>query len=194
MRCAHVSTISYSIWGRSAQTVSSEATFSHGAPRRKISICISSPSTLFPSRPPQQSRSPLQICASLPDFRKIVDTPVSVLRHLVAERLADFDRCLEVFADESVYPSSGTSTAGFYIPNFGLDHARRLNFMMSLTTAELAATRMVLHHHVLHHLVIFTNSSCALKMLLNDEHNSPFVREVANACRSLEDSGCSLSP
>lgn len=59
-------------------------------------------------------------------------------------------------------------------------------------TAVVAAVRMVLHHifslRNLVEVVILADSCCALKLLLYDDLNSLFVREVANAYRTLEDS------
>lgn len=56
---------------------------------------------------------------------------------------------------------------------------------------------MALHHVLslpgLHQVEIYTDSSSALKLVLNGEHNYIFVHEVANTCQSLKDAGCSLS-
>lgn len=105
---------------------------------------IGSPSRLYPLLPAHQSRSPLQICASLPDLRRKAHTPVPILRHLVAERLVDFQECLQIFTGRSVRPSSATSRAAFLIPTLGVDYARILNITTSSTMAELAAIRTTL--------------------------------------------------
>lgn len=62
----------------------------------KFQSDIGSPSALLPPLPPHQPRSPLDICVSLPGLRKNADTPGPVWRRLVAERIADFERCIEL--------------------------------------------------------------------------------------------------
>lgn len=73
-----------------------------------------------------------------------------------------------------------------------------LILMILSTTAGLAETRMSLHQplsvHGLHHVVVFSDSRCTLKMLVIDAYSSSFVWEVADARRALQDAVGSVSP
>lgn len=97
---------------------------------RKFQSHIGSPSVLYPPLSPHQLRFPLHICARVPDILKKTDIPVPFLRHLVGKRLADFERCVQVFTDGPVRSSSGSPTAAFPILNLAVDHSGELNVII----------------------------------------------------------------
>lgn len=76
----------------------------------------------------------------------------------------------------------------------------RINLVTSRTTADPVAIPVALHHLLslrgLHYIVMLhyiAVATVALQLLLNNEHTSPLVREMANPCQALEDTGCSVS-